>query len=87
MARVGSSYEASTMPPRPQSVVASGEYHFICECYFLTSNTLHLGLMKTVHDCMQTLEVSIAIPFLLPMKMCGYTVLNRQRVGTVSPSG
>ena len=27
-----------------------GSYHFICECFFLTARSLHLGLVKTIGD-------------------------------------
>ncbi len=26
------------------------EYHFICECFFMTAKSLHLGVVKLVND-------------------------------------
>lgn len=34
---------ASSAPTYP-------EYHFICECFFMTLKSLHLGLMKMLDD-------------------------------------
>jgi len=64
MARVGSSSGAgsSEAPARPESAVGvgadggGGGFHFICECYFFTATTLHLGLMKVISECFSHLQ-------------------------------
>jgi hypothetical protein len=37
---------AAAVVVRPQTAVPAGEWHFICECFWLTSTALHLGLFK-----------------------------------------
>lgn len=32
------------------SAASAPSYHFICECFFLTARSLHLGFVKTVQD-------------------------------------
>ena len=32
------------------SASTRGGYHFICECFFLTARSLHLGFVKTIGD-------------------------------------
>ena len=82
LARVGSSAEASSGPggaaaaaaaasPGAPGYGASAGFHFICECYFLTATTMHLGLLKVragerlfsiPEDILLTIETAIADP-------------------------
>ena len=45
-ARAAGASGSAVAVARPQTSVAPGEWHFICECFWLTSTTLHLGLFK-----------------------------------------
>ncbi len=42
--------------------VGPGEYHFICECFFMTLKSLHFGLVKMLDDmhAMQYVRVTHA---------------------------
>lgn len=35
---------------KSQEGVQVPEWHFICECFFMTLKALHLGMMKNIHD-------------------------------------
>lgn len=32
------------------AAASTPSYHFICECFFLTAKSLHLGLIKVIQD-------------------------------------
>ena len=36
----------------------SPSYHFICECFFLTAKSLHLGLIKAITEAAEVYKVS-----------------------------
>jgi hypothetical protein len=66
LARAGSSATASTASEPPASPMSlndakPGEFHFICECFFLTAATLHIGLIKVVSECMNNIKVRASL--------------------------
>lgn len=57
--------EQAALAERMQSGAQAGtapEYHFICECFFLTAKGLHLGLLRIINACYEAVQVGACLP-------------------------